>query len=149
MSSLLVATDFSPAADLALTQAIELARALDVGVELLHVHAIQSTPMPPTLDVARIPPSAKDVSRAEVMMLDRADRVRAAGVPCQTESRFGSAADEIVKRAEEIRPVFVVLGTHGHSAFMHALLGGVSEKVLRGARCPVLLVPWSQSQART
>jgi nucleotide-binding universal stress UspA family protein len=150
MTSLLVATDFSAAADLALTRAIELARPLDARIELLHVHSIQASPVPPTLEVARIPPSAKEVSRAEVMMLERADQVRAAGVACQTESRFGTPAEEIVKRADEIRPLFIVLGTHGHSAIVHALLGGVSERVLRNTRCPTLLVPWSgASQARS
>lgn len=143
MAALLVATDFSAAADLALARAIELARPLEARIELLHIHSIQATPVPPTLEVARIPPSAKEVSTAEVDMVERAKQVRDAGVACQTESRFGTAADEIVKRAAEIRPMFIVIGTHGHSRLVHALLGSVSERVLRNARCPVLLVPWT------
>jgi nucleotide-binding universal stress UspA family protein len=35
----------------------------------------------------------------------------------------------------------IVLGTHGLSGLQHLLLGSVTEKVLRRARCPVLTVP--------
>jgi Universal stress protein family len=35
----------------------------------------------------------------------------------------------------------IVMGTHGRRGFVHALLGSVSEAVVRRAPCPVMVVP--------
>jgi nucleotide-binding universal stress UspA family protein len=52
----------------------------------------------------------------------------------------GSASDEILRVAEEIRADLIVLGTHGRKGLSRLLLGSVAEQVLRRARCPVVSV---------
>ena len=49
-------------------------------------------------------------------------------------------ADEILKRADEIGPELIAMGSHGRSGFLEFFLGSVSRKVLDRARCPVLVV---------
>jgi nucleotide-binding universal stress UspA family protein len=34
-----------------------------------------------------------------------------------------------------------MLGSHGHGALFHLLIGSVSEGVIRQASCPVIIVP--------
>jgi nucleotide-binding universal stress UspA family protein len=51
------------------------------------------------------------------------------------------ARSEIVKQALETRADLLIMGTHGRSGFEHMLLGSVTEKVIRKAPCPVLVVP--------
>lgn len=53
----------------------------------------------------------------------------------------GTAAGEITRLASELPADLLVMGTHGRSGFDRLLLGSVTEKVLRKARCPVLTVP--------
>ena len=54
--------------------------------------------------------------------------------------RFGTAAAEIVRLAQEQQTDLIVMGTHGRGFVAHALMGSVAETVVRTAPCPVLTV---------
>ena len=138
---MLVATDFSAASDVALDRAIDLARGLGADIEVLHVHKVTTTSVPPTLDMVPIPPSSKEVAAGEEALADRVARVRTAGVTCEGESRFGKPEDEIVRRAVERSARLIVLGSHGASTLRHVLLGSVTESVLADSPCPLVVVP--------
>ena len=47
---------------------------------------------------------------------------------------------EIVRLAEERKLDLIVMATHGRGFFAHALIGSTTERVLRHAPCPVLVV---------
>src|SRR5688572_10829020 len=51
----------------------------------------------------------------------------------------GNPAAEIVWLAARLDAEMIVLGTHGRTGVSHLLLGSVAEKVMRTARCPVLV----------
>lgn len=53
----------------------------------------------------------------------------------------GSPGREILKRAAASRSAMLVVGRHGAHAEGQAATGGVTRFVLRGAECPVLVVP--------
>jgi nucleotide-binding universal stress UspA family protein len=55
-------------------------------------------------------------------------------------TRMGNPFVEIAKYAKEKDIDLIVIGTHGRSALMHALMGSVAEKVVRKSPCPVLTV---------
>jgi nucleotide-binding universal stress UspA family protein len=57
------------------------------------------------------------------------------------EVRGGSPAREILEVALNASVELIVLGTHGRGGVERFLLGSVAEKVLRKARCPVMVVP--------
>ena len=63
------------------------------------------------------------------------------GVSCETEIRVGPAIDEICAESSHEHVDLIVISTHGHTQFKHALLGSVTEHVVRYADCPVLAVP--------
>jgi nucleotide-binding universal stress UspA family protein len=69
------------------------------------------------------------------------------GAPLADKSRLeilidlGQPASQILERAASLPADLIVMGTHGTSGFEHLVLGSVTEKVLRRARCPVLTVP--------
>jgi nucleotide-binding universal stress UspA family protein len=52
----------------------------------------------------------------------------------------GSPLESIVERATSGGFDLIVLGTHGHTGFMHLLVGSVAERVVQHAPCPVLTV---------
>lgn len=52
----------------------------------------------------------------------------------------GGVTDSILSLAAEKKADLIVMGTHGRHGLDHALLGSVTEKVLRKAACPVLVV---------
>jgi nucleotide-binding universal stress UspA family protein len=54
--------------------------------------------------------------------------------------RVGKPAEVITHLAGLLNADAIVISTHGHTGFRRALLGSVTEKIVRHARCPVLVV---------
>lgn len=52
----------------------------------------------------------------------------------------GHPADTLVSLVEDEKPDLLVMGSHGHGAFVGALLGSVSARLLAGTHVPVLLI---------
>jgi nucleotide-binding universal stress UspA family protein len=80
-------------------------------------------------------------------LAERAERLRAAGIACQTRLLEGGPALEIVRRAQETGADLIVVGTHGRTGIAHAVLGSVAERVVRHSTCPVLTVPFARKAA--
>ncbi|GIV84495.1 MAG: hypothetical protein KatS3mg052_1502 [Candidatus Roseilinea sp.] len=59
----------------------------------------------------------------------------------------GLVADAILDRAEEVGADLIVMSTHGRSGMERWLLGSVAEKVVRGAKTPVMLIRPQQTGA--
>ena len=70
-----------------------------------------------------------------------AEKVReAGGTVAQAHLRMGKAAAEIGDLAEELGVGLVVVGSRGLGGVRRALMGSVSDSVVRHAHCPVLVV---------
>ena len=57
-----------------------------------------------------------------------------------TVTRVGTPYAKIIEIAEEEEIDLIVMGTHGRSGIAHFLIGSVTEKVIRTAPCPVLVI---------
>ncbi len=55
----------------------------------------------------------------------------------------GPTAETILAEADKLGVDLIVMGSHGHGALYHVLLGSISEAVLHKAPCPIVLVPAS------
>jgi nucleotide-binding universal stress UspA family protein len=62
------------------------------------------------------------------------------GTVTQAHLRTGTPAAEIVELAEELEVGLVVVGSRGTGGIRRALMGSVSDSVVRHAHCPVLVV---------
>jgi nucleotide-binding universal stress UspA family protein len=118
---ILVATDFSEGAEAAFRVAVEYARALHARLHLLHVYWS----------------SEVDVTR---LLADAAARA-GPDVPVTVAGTGGDPAEEILRYTARHPIDLIVVGTHGRTGVSRVLLGSVAERVMRGARCPVLVVP--------
>lgn len=139
----LVTTDLSPLGDEALAHATELAKALGLSLVLLSVVEVPSTPSPLYAHYYPIPTPAQlaeSHKKLEGELARRAERAQAAGVKVEVQVREGEPAAEIVKAAGALAPAMLVISTHGRTGLKHFLLGSVAERVLRGTKCPTLLV---------
>jgi nucleotide-binding universal stress UspA family protein len=140
-TKILVPVDDSPEARRAVEQAVELARRFDAGVTLMTAIA---TPLLPRelLEPAHLERVEAHFRAAGDAVLARLKPVvEAAGVPVETKLVEGVPADEIVAEAGR-GYTFIVMGSHGAglSGRGQNLLGSVSDRVLRQAPVPVLIV---------
>ena len=62
------------------------------------------------------------------------------GAVNKTHLGEGRAEEEIVELAEEIGAGLIVMGSRGHGRLRRALLGSVTDAVVRHAHCPVTIV---------
>jgi len=148
MQRILVAVDFSPGTTGVISAAAELVRALSGECWLLHVAA----PEPEFVGYGVGPQSVRDQVATELMgehreLHQEAARLRDAGLRVTAIQVQGATVEKILQEAARLQADVIVLGSHGHGALRRALLGSVSEGVLRGARCPVLIVPAPKARA--
>ena len=72
--------------------------------------------------------------------LEGAAGLREQGLPVQTETVEGKPYLEIIRFAEEKGIDLIVMSTRGHSGQSRWSLGSVTDRVVRGATVPLLLV---------
>ncbi|MFY9821733.1 MAG: universal stress protein [Thermoanaerobaculia bacterium] len=139
MPVILAATDFSETANSALGWAAELARQQGARLELIHAVTI-----PPSMP-GYIPPTSLDFSdelrkAAESRLAEAAAALAGKGVTVSTFLDIGTPSQVIVQRAEALTARAIVIGTRGLTGLRHLLLGSTAQRVVHGARCPVLTV---------
>ena len=143
---ILVATDGSRAASSALDEAISLAAETGSGIAAITVwRALQGDfglAYPSTAMLTEILDAER--THAEATLGDAVTRAAEAGVSLRTHLTTGDPAEQICRYAEEIDARLIAIGTRGHGTVASLLLGSVSNAVIRGASCPVLVVHESE-----
>lgn len=84
-----------------------------------------------------------DVSIRLLHVGDYADMPVLSGLPdgAELSVKDGNVVDEILDAARDWDADLIAMSTAGHQGFLDALRGSTSERVLRQAPCPVLVVP--------
>ncbi len=138
--SILVPVDFSSNSARALEYAHTLAIRFDASLHLIHVCEVPSaaTGSMDAFAIAYTDWSQRLGAEAEGELLKLVPKLP--DVTVTTEVLFGNPPRAIVAAAASRNSDLIVMGTHGHGALMHALLGNVAERVVRTAPCPVLTI---------
>jgi nucleotide-binding universal stress UspA family protein len=146
---ILLATDGSKEAELAALRAVNLADATDSELHVVHVGVVPILleSYPGTLGYERrLYEAIEEMSRE--LLRKQSWRVKAAGgTVAGTHLRMGQVALEIVALAEELGADLIVMGSRGLGGLRRALMGSVSDSVVRHAHCPVLVVRAEREQA--
>lgn len=139
----LVAIDGSEEAEMAVEAAAELAGI--TGSELHVVHALPTEPpMPYPYPYAkeRWEESLEQTKkRARAFVEERAGQIETeTGIVAQAHLRLGQPDREIVRLGEELDAGVLVVGSRGLGGVKRALMGSVSNSVVRHAHSPVLVM---------
>jgi nucleotide-binding universal stress UspA family protein len=142
-SRLLLAIDGSSEAAAATRAAVELANA--IRSELHVMFALETG-----LRLSYLGPEVRDrweealeetKRKARAWVDQQAKRIEAEGGMVEgTHLTLGKPDEEIVKVGEELDAGLIVLGSRGLGSINRALMGGVSDSVVRHAHCPVIVV---------
>jgi nucleotide-binding universal stress UspA family protein len=144
-TKVLLATDGSPDAELALTTAVDLANTTDS-----ELHVVTVAPGYPAYDV-RDPVVVEQLrQRAQEILEEQTRKIeRSGGRVAEKYLRVAERhrAQEIVEVAEELGAGLIVIGSRGLGGMRRALMGSVSDSVVRHAHCPVMVVRYEKEQA--
>jgi nucleotide-binding universal stress UspA family protein len=141
--SILLATDNSEEAKLAAQATAELSK--ETGSE---VHVVYTLPTPAQLvghhlysDEVRESVIGGAERDAETFLKEQAEKIGAeGGKVAETHLRNGDPDKEIIRTAEALDVGLIVIGSRGLGAISRALMGSVSDSVVRHAHCPVFVV---------
>jgi nucleotide-binding universal stress UspA family protein len=136
---ILVATDGSREAELAVTTAADLAKSTDSQLHVIHVGEVPLVYHPERHAYrAEYEEHEKEAQRLLEAQVERIEG--ASATEAQAHLRMGRADEEIVELAQSIDAGLIVMGSRGHGRLRRALVGSVSESVVRHAHCPVTIV---------
>ncbi|MBC7915913.1 MAG: universal stress protein [Pyrinomonadaceae bacterium] len=148
---ILIAVEDSQYSEKATLYGIDLARKLGAEIALLHVNELPmatsyiADPLlnePPVM-MPEVIHAQEDASKKLLNKI--ADSVGDT-LTVFTFHKLGNPKEEILNTADEWNADIIILGTHGRTGFDHFLSGSVAEKVVRKAKCPVLIIPNKDSE---
>jgi nucleotide-binding universal stress UspA family protein len=142
LKRILVPIDFSSYSAKALSYALRFAEQFDAAVVALHV--IQPMPILPTDMITVLPP--QDMTGEQLPVISAKLRKL-----CQRASSnhhltvtplvvVGTPYERIVEIAESEDADLLIIATHGYTGLKHFYMGSTTERVVRHAPCPVLVV---------
>ncbi len=141
LKRILIATDFSDHAKVAMQYAGALADVFEAELILCHVIATEHwlSQLPPGGE-GYFPPNFSELEENKTRNTCQQLIAELGIKDGRVIIPHGSPFVEIIKAARSEDADLIVIGTHGRGAVAHMLLGSVAEKVVRKAPCPVLTV---------
>jgi nucleotide-binding universal stress UspA family protein len=152
-TKILLATDSSEEAELALSTALDLANSTNSQLHVVTVGPLNPDPSYASHEASlhwETYEQASEAIRKEAQeILDNQVRKieEGGGSVQEAHLRRGRKDEEIVRVAEEIGAGLIVMGSRGLGGMRRALMGSVSDGVMRHAHCPVLVVRKEKDQA--
>jgi nucleotide-binding universal stress UspA family protein len=142
LNRILLAAYGSEGTEFAAQTAIRLANSTDCELHLIYVERLPRYPAYAPISVRHLewelPEGAERAGLERLWELDRTIRITG-GTVAGAHLRVGEVAQEVVDLAEELEVDLIVVGTRGRSVIGRALMGSVSDSIVRHARCPVVV----------
>lgn len=141
---ILVPTDFSAHANVALETALEFAKAFNSEVHLVHGYYLDVPPSYIAGDATGFinPQDILEPIReaAEDSLATLIKETARPGIKLKGRVLMGHPAQVILAEAERLNADLIVMGTRGLTGLKHVFLGSTAERVVRMASCPVVTV---------
>jgi nucleotide-binding universal stress UspA family protein len=133
---MLVGYDGSPQSEKAVEVAFSLADCIDSTVLIF---AVARPPEPATsVELEAVLDDAKEHYQEGFKKI--LEKARAHDLDIKMDMAVGHPGEQIIHRAELDKIDLIILGRRGRSMISRMMLGSVSERVLRYAHCPVMVV---------
>jgi nucleotide-binding universal stress UspA family protein len=133
---ILVAFDASPHAEHALDVALSMAG--DMRAKLYVVSIIRPPEPAESAEFNAVLEDGRE--RYERSFAPLRERAKQKNIELETEIVVGHPAEQIIHKADTIQASLIVMGKRSHTILHRWMLGSNSERVLRYAHCPVMIV---------
>ena len=139
LKTILVPMDFSDCARKALQYAVPFARQFGAELKLLHV-------VEPYAAMSEMGLWEVETIERNQKELETLRKTIDSTVPSTATVQQGMASSEIAQAARDWHADLIIISTHGRKGLTRMLLGSTTEKVVRHAPCPVLVVRESERE---
>ncbi len=143
MKTIVALVDFSELTTKVVRMAHRLSSAL--GSRLVLLHVVPPEPVVGTLGVEAPmipePPTQEQVEAEKKKLQGLLDSLNQTGAGVTALQFEGPVAGTALEETRKLHPDMVVMGAHHHNALYNLLVGSMSADMLKGASCPVLMVP--------
>jgi universal stress protein A len=139
--NILVPTDFSDFSDKALKKAVDIASQYKATIYLLHVvDKVIQCAVDYCIDYTLVEQiEQQSIKFAEEKLQKEANAIAAKDIKIIFDVKKGDTYETILKEQQDKGIDLIVIASHGKTGLIHHL-GSVADKVVRGAKCPVLLI---------
>lgn len=141
MKTIIVPTDFSPAALNATNYAADMALAIKANILLFHVYQLPLSVSDTPIVLLSVEEMKEGAENKLLQLKKDLEHITSGALEIQTEARMGNLADELEDCCKQTQPFAVVMGTRGHSAVERALFGSNTLKVIKHLSWPIICVP--------
>lgn len=141
MKTIIIPTDYSPGATNALHYGIEMAKAVDAGILLLHVYNIPVSYSDVPLILVSVEDLKKNAEEKLAELKKEVEHITSGSLNLRTEARLGNLTDELEDICNKVRPFAVVMGNKGTTGIEKILFGSNTLGVIRHITWPVICVP--------
>ncbi len=140
IQTIVVGTDGSHTAAVAVREAVELARSLGARLHVVSAYQPLSGVRVAGEDPELAAGAAGPTVEVDAVLERAAGAAHAAGVQADCYARKGNPAEAILDVADEQRASLIVVGSKGMQSSRRYLLGSVPDKISHHAPCSVLIV---------
>ena len=145
MKTIIVATDFSPVATNALHYGIEMAKAANTSMMLVHIYNIPVSYSDVPVMLVSVEEMKKVAEERLAELKKEVEHITSGTLKVYMEARLGNVSDELEDICNKIQPFAVVMGTRGASGIEKVLFGSTTLTVIRHITWPVICVPPGKS----
>jgi nucleotide-binding universal stress UspA family protein len=142
--NILVPTDFSKFADAALKTAVDLATQYDTKIYLLHVidEQIKQCAVDYCLSYEVVKQLEKESVKASTDKLQKeaAAIIKEKKIKVIFDVKNGVPSEVILSEQKAKKIDLIVIASHGKTGILKQLMGSVADKVVKGSKCPVMVV---------
>lgn len=142
MNNILVSIDFDDCDQLIIDKAIELGKAFNAKLWVIHIAA----PDPDFVGYDAGPQHERDfrantLKKEHKQLHDYALQINSQGIKTESLLIQGSTVDMVIEEAKKLNADLIIIGHQEHNFFYKAFFGSVSEQIINKSKIPVMVVP--------
>lgn len=141
MKTIIIPTDFSAISTNAMNYGVDLAKAVNANILLLHVYQVPVSMTDVPVVMVSIEELKNEAEEKLASVKASVEHITSGKLKIYTEARLGNVVDELEDLCNQIKPFAVVMGTKGASGIERVMFGSTTLTAIRHLTWPVICVP--------
>ncbi len=141
MKTIIIPTDFSPAATCAMNYGVDMAKTIGASVLLFHVYSVPAGMADIPMLAISIEKTQTDAETMIASLKEKLEHITSGQVKIETEAVMGDVQHELDEVCKRVKPFAVVMGSCGATGLERVFFGSTTVSAVRHLVSPVIAVP--------